>query len=182
MTSPYFMYNIASPIINISWKTNINEQYLHSEHDPSAGNKLALYNDHWLFTERLCHIYSVQENPQRTQQLIHELIHEVWTFDGKTSLTTEKSGKSSKKISRSDDISSKKKVTKVTCESLYFWQINKQVWQESWEQRKTFKTAESAVHTDLYPSNSGMINSGAGLWTESLSRNHGHPHTSPRLV
>lgn len=43
VTSPYLMYNIASQITNISWQTDINEQYLHSEHDPSMGNKLALY-------------------------------------------------------------------------------------------------------------------------------------------
>lgn len=40
MTSPYLMYNIASPLTNI-WQTHINKQYLHSKHFPSAGNKLA---------------------------------------------------------------------------------------------------------------------------------------------
>lgn len=69
MTSPYLMYNIASP--NISWQTDINEQYLHSEYRPSTGNKLALYSDLWLFTLRTFLKCSVDENSQRVRQWGH---------------------------------------------------------------------------------------------------------------
>lgn len=87
------MYNIASPITNISWQTDINEQYLHSEHDPLTGNKLALYSDLWLFTLknslRLQRTWKPTEleheairGPKR-QKLIHS---PVWTAGGRTGL------------------------------------------------------------------------------------------------